>query len=113
VLVRQTRDSLVPGESPDLWVVFGENTRLPGDVPFAAPWRDLHAAYGPAVVTPEAGVVVTFCRYPRLYFKMQLWPEDELSSVNSIPAGTLLSQVWVNPGTLPVQPACPPSSHPR
>lgn len=69
-------ESLRPGEPADTWEVKGTNGVLPMSVPLNSRWAVLRRAYGGAVGRRMDGVVVMFCRFPRMFFYLDADPDS-------------------------------------
>ncbi len=85
---------------------------LPQGIALTARWKELLAAYGPAVGDTESGLRVMFCKWPSFIFKIDaadapVDPAIELRDSSVIPANARILQVMIVRGPLPGW-HCPP-----
>src|SRR5713101_7005522 len=91
----QWKDSLLPSQPADLWLVLGENGLLYGRLPLTAPWaafRDALGAgiaHGGGISIDEHKVTVMFCAHPRVFFDFDApassVPEGQTPELSGIP----------------------------
>jgi hypothetical protein len=98
VVASQTSEDLVPSEPPEFWVISGSEARLPMGMTLSSTWGQLRATYGASTPRPEPGVVVKFCRYPRLLFSLRYpAPEDwGATPIEQIPDSVHVGEVWID-----------------
>ena len=98
----QSTDILMVDRPPMLWVVSGPDVSLPMGQSLQSRWGDLRGAYGLSVWQPAISMaMMTFCRYPRMAFQLDLPFEGEPLQPADVPDSAAVLAVWVNPNSNP------------
>ncbi len=106
LLVKATQNSttLVPGRSPDDWVITGGAAVLPRGVPITATWSTVRSTYTWLSVTSTSRKIgVSLCEFPMIGLDLadvDLGLTFETQSVDpkAIPGTTTIAAVWVAAG---------------
>jgi hypothetical protein len=100
VVAFQSGSVLHPSRPPDAWVVRGTNAMLPQGISLTATWKELQAAYGPAIGDDEFDVTVIFCKLPTFLFTMDapnavVEPGIEIRDSSVIPGDARIIDVMI------------------